>query len=222
MAGERAFLARAGHELRSPLAALRAEVDVALSRPRSEAELIAALRSVSEEVDRLARLADDLLVLARASDGTLPLRRESVDLADLLSSAAARFTAQAQEHGVTIAVTRAAGDVAADGLRLRQILTNLIANAVRHSPRGGAVLLSADLVDGCARITVSDEGPGFNLDAVATSGLGLQIVRAIAAAHGGDVVVDRGDNGGARVTVSIPAASAVQAADGRRFLGTGR
>ena len=80
MAGERAFLERAGHELRTPLAALRTEVDLALHRRRSADDLEAALRSVSEETDRLARLADDLLVLARAADGRLPLHRQSMPL----------------------------------------------------------------------------------------------------------------------------------------------
>jgi signal transduction histidine kinase len=206
MAAERAFLARAGHELRTPLAALQAEVDVTLRRPHSAPELTSALHSVSEETDRLARLADDLLVLGRAADGPLPLRREPVCLHELLTSAAARFAAQADQRGVTVTVD-AAGEVDADPLRLRQVLANLLANALRYTPPGGGVLLTADAGDGGARIVVEDDGPGFDRSP-SGDGLGLRIVDAIVAAHGGTVDVTRGAGGGARVTITLPRAAA--------------
>jgi signal transduction histidine kinase len=204
MAGERTFLERAGHELRTPLAALRAEVDVALSRPRPEAELTAALRSVSEETDRLARLADDLLVLARAADGRLPLRRESMDFCDLLDAAAGRFAAQAGEQGVAVAVAGTPCRARADPLRMRQVVDNLIANAVRHAPRGGHVRLTCHPEADQAALSVEDDGPGFDPDPAA-HGLGLQIVQAIVDGHGGSVDFGRGGLGGARVTIRLPA-----------------
>ena len=200
---ERAFLARAGHELRTPLAALRAEVDVSLRRPRSAVELAAALRSVSEETDRLGRLADDLLVLARAADGRLPMRREPVPLADLLATGAARFAAQARERGITVSVD---GDGVAfvDPMRLRQVLTNLLANALRHSPAGGTVSVRGVVSDGAARIVVADSGPGFGPGETNGDGLGLRIVDAIIAGHGGTVTIGRSFAGGAAVTVTVP------------------
>jgi signal transduction histidine kinase len=203
MAGERAFLEHAGHELRTPLAALRAEIDLALHRNRSANELRAALRSVSDETDRLARLAEDLLVLARAADGRLPLHREPVPLRGLLDSLAARFAAQAQAGGVTISV-RASGNMLADQLRLRQVLTNLVANALRHAPHGGHITLSADATPEAAWISVHDDGPGFETTAINATGLGLHLVRAITVAHGGRVDIGRGSEGGAVVTVTVP------------------
>jgi two-component system OmpR family sensor kinase len=205
MAGERAFLERAGHELRTPLAALRAEVDLALLRRRTAENLEAALRSVSEETDRLARLADDLLVLARAANGRLPLHREPTPLRPLLDSAAAQFAAQARQSDVSLSVDAVGeGHIVADPLRVRQVLTNLLANALRHTPERGHIRLAAGPADGGAWITVEDDGPGFDLAAVNGLGLGLQIVRAIVAGHGGTLDVDRGEWGGAVVTVTVP------------------
>jgi signal transduction histidine kinase len=218
MASERGFLERASHELRTPLAALRAEVDLALRRRRSAEELSAALRSVSEETDRLARLAEDLLVLARADDGRLPLHREALSLREMLESAAARFAARALELDVTLTVSAPETAISADPLRLRQALVNLLDNALRHTPRGGTVRLTGTVTDTDARIAVSDTGPGFSdgsgpLDGAATdgqpTGLGLRIVRAVVASHGGTTHIDRDGESGAIVELMLPAYSAV-------------
>jgi two-component system, OmpR family, sensor kinase len=205
MAGERAFLERAGHELRTPLAALRAEVDLALARRRSAEDLERALRSVSEETDRLARLADDLLILARAANGRLPLHPEPTPLRALLDAAAAQFAAPAQQRNVTVSV-EAVGDghILTDPLRARQVLTNLVANALRHTPDGGHVTLSGRQTVDAAWITVEDDGPGFDPATINGTGLGLQIVSAIVAAHHGTLDIRRGRRGGAIVTVTVP------------------
>jgi two-component system, OmpR family, sensor kinase len=205
---ERRFLERASHELRTPLAALRAEIDLALRRRRSAAELAAALRNASEETDRLARLADDLLVLARAEDGRLPLHRETTQVSELLESSAALFAARATEVGVELTVCTSAATVEADPLRLRQLIVNLLDNALRHTPRGGTVRLTATADDHTVRIAVADSGPGLTSplrlgdDA---PGLGLRIVRAIATSHGGHIETSTAAEGGARVDVVLPA-----------------
>jgi two-component system OmpR family sensor kinase len=217
LARERAFLERAGHELRTPLAALRAEVDLALRRPRAAAELSVALQSVSQETDRLTRLAEDLLVLARADDGRLPLHREDIPLAAALESAAALFGARALELGITLTVTAAPGTVYADPMRLRQALVNLLDNALRHTPRGGTVSLDATADESSARIVISDTGAGFDHGGPAfdgaddlsqgehgTSGLGLRIVHAIVRSHRGMVRVDGNRAGGAAVELTLP------------------
>jgi two-component system OmpR family sensor kinase len=202
---ERAFLERASHELRTPLAALRAEVDLALGRERSADELAAALHSVSQETDRLARLADDLLVLARADSGRLPVHREPVSLRDMLESAAERFAGRAAELHVRVEVAAPATTVRVDPLRIRQALVNLLDNALRHSPPEATVQLTGQLDGDVVRIAVSDSGPGFDpAGADATGrGLGLRIVRAVAAGHGGTVTVARGDAGGAVVELVL-------------------
>lgn len=203
---ERDFLERAGHELRTPLSALRAEVDLALKRDRTPAELTAALRSVGQETDRLARLADDLLVLARADGGRLPLKRDPVQLREQLESVAGLFAARAAECGVTLAVDAPATEYRLDPMRLRQALGNLIDNALRHTPRGGSVTLRAAIEPSGVRIEVRDTGPGFDPAAVAGGpGLGLRIVDAIARAHGGRMEVTR--DGGAVVALVVTQAT---------------
>jgi two-component system OmpR family sensor kinase len=208
LTAERRFHERASHELRTPLAALRAEVDLALRRRRSAAELTAALRNVSEETDRLARLAEDLLVLARAEDGRLPLHREGTDLRQLIESATALFAARAAELDIELEVAASAAHVEVDPLRLRQLVTNLLDNALRHTPPGGSVRIDAAVRDGSIRMTVTDSGPGFTANRLSEDeapGLGLRIVRAIAAGHGGRVETGTAPQGGAQVEVILPA-----------------
>jgi two-component system OmpR family sensor kinase len=207
VSAERRFLERASHELRTPLSALRAEVDLALRRRRSAAELAAALRNVSEETDRLARLADDLLVLARAEDGRLPLHRQTTHLSELLESSAALFTARATQFGVELTVSTPPATIQVDPLRLRQLIANLLDNALRHTPRGGTVRLAATADDHTVRITVTDSGPGFTSPlrlGEDAPGLGLRIVRAIATSHGGLLETSTAPEGGARIDVVLP------------------
>src|SRR5262249_11541251 len=134
LARERRFVADASHELRSPLALLKTELELALRGRRSPDELEASLRSAAAETDRLAQLADDLLVLARADQGRLPLRREPVPARELLTRVAARFRARGRAAGRPIEVVAADGLVAsADELRLEQAVGNLVENAFRHA-----------------------------------------------------------------------------------------
>ncbi len=218
---EREFLERASHELRTPLTALRAEIDLALSHPRNADELTAALRSVSDETDRLAHLAEDLLVLARTSNGTMALHRQPIALHETLKSAAALFAARARQEGITLTVRAPGQTISADPLRLRQALVNLHDNALRHTPRGGTIHLTAEVTDTATHIVVSDTGPGFTLRAgdldddygVAPHpnqpGLGLRIVQAITASHRGTLRIGRNQHQGARSNSPCPSPVAV-------------
>jgi hypothetical protein len=220
---ERRFVDDASHELRTPLANLKAELDLALRRSRTPDELVAALRSASEETDRLARLAEDLLVLARANHGELPIRRSPVDVDALLTDTLRGFEAQAKARDVTVGSTVAvAKPVALDERRMRQVLANLLANAIRETPEGGRVTVDAILRDGWLEISVADTGAGFPdaflahaFDAFSRSdagraraeggtGLGLAIVRAIVDAHGGSVEARNRPEGGALVAIRLP------------------
>ncbi|MDQ6686011.1 MAG: ATP-binding protein [Actinomycetota bacterium] len=214
---EREFLERASHELRTPLTALRAEVELSLGRPRSADELTTALQSVSQETDRLVRLAEDLLVLARTRNGRMPLHRQHIPLRDTVQSAAALFTAQALKLDITIATEAPDATIDADPLRLRQALVNLLDNALRHTPRGGTIAVTASVTSTAARIAVSDTGPGF-ADTAANpgdydsesphhqhpEGLGLRIVHAIAVSHHGTMRIDRNHQDGASVELTLP------------------
>ncbi|MFG2131867.1 ATP-binding protein [Streptomyces sp. NPDC048751] len=219
---EHRFVDTAGHELRTPLALLRAELELATARPRDRAELEAALRSAATETDRLVGLAEDLLVLARTRQGRLPLRREPVPLPRLLTDAAEAFRARATAEGATLTVETSTAPEAtadADPVRLRQVLHNLLDNALRHSgPSGpGHIVLSTERADSAVKLCVGDEGLGFPPAMLAgpppgpsadesAGGLGLAIVAMIAAAHGGRVSLANRPSGGALVTVSLIAA----------------
>ena len=195
---ERSFVADASHELRTPLALLQAELELALRKPRTQAELEEAIRSATAETERLVRLAEDLLVLAQADDG-LPLRREPVRADELLDAVREAFRPRADAAGRAIEAEADAIVLDADRLRLEQALGNLVDNALRHG--AGAIRLDAVEHDGRVELHVRDEGPGLppdflphaferfsRADAARTSGgagLGLALASAIAEAHGG-------------------------------------
>ena len=217
---QRVFVADASHELRTPLAVLRAELELAERSERSRDELEAALRSAAEEVDRLSRLAEDLLVVARSDRGRLPIKRERVDLGSLLSRVANRFELRAEEDRRDIAVDAPAGlDAELDVLRVEQAVGNLLDNALRHG--GGDVLLSARRDGGTVVLEVSDAGTGFpagfekraferftradDARTGAGAGLGLAIVEAIAAAHGGRATIAHSGRGSTTVRLAVPA-----------------
>jgi two-component system, OmpR family, sensor kinase len=216
---ERSFVSDASHELRTPLALLKAELELALRRPRSVAELEEALRSASAETDRLARLAEDLLVLARSDQGRLPLRRAPLSAAEILSGVAERFGAEAEKAGRMIQVIAPDGlQLVGDAVRLEQALGNLVENALRHGR--GQIRLSAVDGNGAVELHVVDEGAGFPpgfLDHAFERfsraddarggegvGLGLAIVQVIASAHAGSVHAANREGGGVDAWLTIP------------------
>jgi two-component system, OmpR family, sensor kinase len=216
---ERSFVADASHELRTPLALLKAELELALRKPRTAPELEQALKSAAAETDRVVRLAEDLLVLAQADDGRLPLRRDTVRAGALLGSVQEAFRRRAETAGRTIeGETSDSIALEADRIRLEQALGNLVDNALRHG--SGSVLVSAVERNGRVEFHVLDEGQGFppaflphaferfgRADEARTSGgagLGLALVSAIAEAHGGSAHAVNREGGGADVWLSIP------------------
>jgi signal transduction histidine kinase len=209
MQTERDFLDRASHELRTPLTVLKVELELALARPRTPAELEAALRASSQEVETLVRLAEDLLVLSRERGGQLPVRKEPIHLDDLLERLATGFAAQARSAEVEIHVQVEPGlHLFADPIRLRQAVSNLMVNALQHTPAGGRVDLGARRAGASVSIEVRDSGRGFGVERVEGTpgtGLGLAIVEAIVRGHGGVVEIDAAAAGG-MVTMVLPGA----------------
>jgi two-component system, OmpR family, sensor kinase len=216
---ERDFVADAGHELRTPLALLRTELELALRHGGSADELREATRAASQEVDRLTQLAEDLLLIARADRGKLPLNVQTIDGPRLLETVASRFEWRAEHAGRSVTHNAVDGvQIRGDSLRLEQALANLIDNALRYGD--GRVALELAKVDGHIELHVSDEGAGFPADFLgdaferftrshraregAGSGLGLSIVRAIAEAHGGEAHAANSENGGADVWLVLP------------------
>jgi two-component system sensor histidine kinase MprB len=227
---QRHLIADASHELRTPLALLQAEIELALDRPRTKAELEAALVSAGEEADRLSQLSGDLLLLARADRGGLPITRSAIALDDLFEGIAARFGRRAAASGRRIEVAGAGLRISADALRLEQALGNLVENALRHGE--GRVRISARADDdGAVELAVEDEGPGFppgfaahaferfsrasHSRSTAGAGLGLSIVSSIAAAHDGSAEI-RGAGVVLRLPAAVVEAQAAAAAAARR------
>jgi two-component system OmpR family sensor kinase len=200
---ERQFVADASHELRTPVAVLKAELEAAI-RSQDDVSLRESLIAALEEADHLAQLGEDLLLIARAGDGLLPVSRAPADIGELLERTRHRFSDRAGEQGREIQVDMS-GDLQAslDPVRVRQALGNLVDNALRHG--AGTIRLSARRVGEAVEIDVGDEGPGFPPElapraferfarGAATrtgsgAGLGLAIVRAIAEAHGGTATI---------------------------------
>jgi heavy metal sensor kinase len=218
LARERNFVADAGHELRTPLALLRTELELALRHADSPEELHEAVRRSSQEVDRLAQLAEDLLLLARSHGGGLPLRVERLDAADVLTAVASRFEWRAQAASRPLVTSQPEGlRLEGDPLRLEQALGNLVDNALRYGK--GAVCVSARPASAMVELHVTDEGEGFPPEFLGRAferftrhdharmrggaGLGLAIVRAIAEAHGGTAHAGRSD-AGADVWLTVP------------------
>lgn len=224
MERERGFVADAGHELRTPLAILRTELELAARPGRSREALAEAILVAGQETDRLIRLAEDLLLLARADNDQPFLRLAHLSLPGLLTAAARGATAAAADRAITVRVDGPAElTVEADPDRIRQAVDNLLDNATRHAPPASTVDVTVS-ESGANRvlIEVSDHGRGFppeflphaferfqraeaarSRDAGGT-GLGLSIVRAIVEAHGGRAFATDRAGGGATVTIDLP------------------
>jgi signal transduction histidine kinase len=210
---ERRFVEDASHELRTPIAVLRARLELAGTGARPRADLESAISRSRADAEHLSRLAEDLLVLQRMRGGDLAIGREATDVAALVGSVADGHAARAAARGVAIERETAPGTMPVDPLRLRQAVDNLLDNALRHAD--SRVRVETALDGAVLVLRVEDDGPGFAPAFLgrafepfardgggdpAGSGLGLAIVRAIAVAHGGSVVAENVAGSGARVT----------------------
>ena len=219
-----AFVTAAGHELRTPLANLKLELELAGRPGRSREELIDAVNAAAEEVERLGRLAEGLLLLAGQDEGRPLISVRPCDLSAVAREAVAGFASTAGQGGVAL---RFSGPeqttVEADPDRLRQVFDNLVDNALRYAPPASTVEVAIGRERGEVILSVSDQGPGFDEDVLpraferfsvssasrtrtrgAGSGLGLAIVKSIVAAHGGVVRAVNRPEGGGLVTAHLP------------------
>src|SRR5205814_3727358 len=178
------------------------------------------LESTREEVDRISATVDDLLVLARADEVGLAAVHEQVDLRELAAAATAPFETLARARGVALRLEGQPAPAVGDPDSLRHALRNLVDNAVKFTPGGGAVVVRSARANGSAQVSVIDEGPGipselqgrvfdrfFRIDEARTgsgSGLGLAIVDEVARAHGGHVTVAPHMPCGSVFTFSVP------------------
>ncbi|HEX3128153.1 MAG TPA: HAMP domain-containing sensor histidine kinase [Thermoanaerobaculia bacterium] len=206
----RQLMADVAHELRTPLAILQGRIEGLIDGvyPRDEARFAELL----EETRHLSRLVEDLGTLAHAEAGALELRKEPVDLGDLLRDVAATLP-----RPIAVEVPAGLPAIEADPVRIRQVLLNLLANALRHTPAEGTISVEIQAQPQRMLIQVRDSGSGIAPEDLPRlferfqkgsgsrgSGLGLPIARKLVLAHGGDIGIESTPGQGTEVTVSLP------------------
>jgi signal transduction histidine kinase len=217
---QREFAADASHELRTPLTVIRSSVEhLDRHRDRPLTDSSEALDDITAEVDHLSLLVDDLLLLARSDSGAVTLDRMPLDLGDVASDAASMLGRTAEGRGVQVRVDPEPAMLEGDPTRLRQLVTILVDNAIRHSPRGGVVEVTVREAERLAWIEVADQGPGVRPEDMphvfdrfyrapgapsGGTGLGLAIARWIVEKHGGRIGVANRDGGGAVFRAELP------------------
>jgi signal transduction histidine kinase len=220
----RDLVANVSHELRTPIGALRAVLENlvdGVGRPEPE-----TLASMLQQVERLGALVEQLLELSKLESGAAPLDRAPLDAHALLDRAVGDWLARASRRGLEfgVSVDPPSLRLSGDRERLHQVLTNLVGNAVRHSPERGCIRLLARRGNGAVRIEVVDEGPGidpveaervferfYRSDHARTAtdggaGLGLAIARWVVELHGGRIRAEPADPHGCRIVVELPLA----------------
>jgi len=220
---KRRLVADASHELRTPLAVMRSELDVTLLDKGLDPEARAVLESAREEIDRMTRIVENLLTLARVDEGELKLLPAPVSLRDVAENALEPLQPAAAARGVEIKLAEGEAVARADADLVRQVVTNLLDNALKYSEQGGDVEVRVWSHDGRAGLTVKDSGPGIPEEALSRvfnrfyrvdasrnrssggSGLGLSISREIIRAHGGRIWVESAEGGGSSFSFEVPA-----------------
>jgi two-component system, OmpR family, sensor histidine kinase BaeS len=231
----RVFAGDVAHELRTPLMILRGQVEAMQDGVMDRDD--AGLASMHEEVDRLGRMVADLEVLASADAARFTLRTTPVDLTELARGVVAEFGPLFPDRALGLDAAAAPVVVEGDGMRLRQVLGNLLSNALRFTPEGGTVDVHLSASGSTAILEVSDSGPGIPEDELphvfdrffrgrhagdAGSGIGLAVVSELVRAHGGSARVGRWPGGGALFTVTLPLAGGVPGAPAGSAAGIGR
>ncbi len=215
------FLANVAHQLRTPLAGFKAQLEWLQLRQRDDAEASSSIALMMASTERMVRQANQLLALARSEPGDFERRRlEKLSLDKLVAESVQQFVDEAAKKNIDIGFDLQATEVAGDAFLLRDLIDNLVDNAIRYSPEGSAVTVSCFTDDGCGVLKVEDNGPGIppsETDKVFSrfyridkdqpgSGLGLAIVRDIAIDHGAAVEVRPGLSGvGTIFLVRFPA-----------------
>lgn len=222
----RRFTADASHELKTPLTVLRAGIERALTHPKTPPEVMEVLEETLVEVKRMAELVDALLTLARADEGRAPLHLENIDLREVMAELAetASMLGEEAQVAVSVGIPQEPTIAALDRSRIRQLLMNLLTNAIKFTPAGGSVTIDCASRDGEVVFSVQDTGVGiapgdlphifdrfWRADTARTrfgdrpgAGLGLAICKWIAEAHGGTITVQSRPGKGTTFVVTLP------------------
>jgi len=219
---KRRLVSNASHELQTPLAVMRTELDVYLATTDLPPDAVEVLESVREESDRMSRIVRNLLTLARFDDGRLKLLKDHLDLHELAEEAVDSLAELAKARHVSVTVTGESAVAPADPEYLRLVIANLVENAIKYAGSGSEVQLSTRNDGEDAVLEVADTGQGIPASAIphlfdrffrvesaraaenSGSGLGLAITKEIVEAHGGRVEIESELNVGTRFTVRLP------------------
>jgi heavy metal sensor kinase len=219
------FTADASHELRTPLTILRGELEAVFGQPEVAPDLRETIGSALEETERLSRIVESLMAISRLDAGEAMMECDSLDLAELAASTTEQLRLLAEDKDVALRceseeLVRVEGDRA----RLKQVIVNLVDNAIKYTPAGGHVGVKVYASNGCGVLEVNDSGMGIPVEALphiferfyrvdkarlrqmGGAGLGLSIIKAIVTAHGGQVKVESVEGKGSRFLVELPIA----------------
>ncbi len=220
------FVADAAHELRGPLAAIQSSLEVAVSQDRSADEHRETLSDILDATRHLSKIANDLLILAETSDVGAPSPQEPVDLASVASQTVGMFAGVSEERGVDLRlVTRETPPVNSNPGHLRQVISNLLDNALRFTHRGGRIVVEVSAAAGSGLLTVTDTGTGIAAEHLSrifdrfykadparshgetrrSGGLGLAICKSLVESSGGSITVTSRPGEGTHVTIRLPA-----------------
>jgi heavy metal sensor kinase len=223
--GSKQFVADASHELRTPLTVMRGELESLVQNGELARETRESLGSVLEDVERLREIVDSLFALSRLDAGEAPAQWRRFDLAALAATTAEQMALLAEDKRISVECeAREAVTVEGDPARLKQVIVNLLDNAIKYTPNGGRVRLSVRREGGSALLEVADDGVGIPPEALphvfkrfyrvdvsrsreqGGAGLGLAIVKSICTAHGAEVEVFSAPGQGSRFQVRQPLA----------------
>ncbi len=219
------FSADASHELRTPLTILRGELELVAQRRDLSPAISETISSALEEIDRLTKITESLLVISRLDAGESGHESQEFNLAELARVTTEQMTLLASEKEIELCCdTPVSAQIHGNPLRIKQVLVNLLDNAIKYTPKKGKINVAVAVANGCVTLEVADDGPGINpaalphiferfyrVDKARTRkfggvGLGLSIAKSICVAHGGEIKVESAEGQGSRFSVHLPAA----------------
>jgi signal transduction histidine kinase len=219
------FTADASHELRTPLTVLRGELEAASGQPEVAPHLRETIESALEETERLSRIVESLMAISRLDAGEARMEHDVLDLAELAANTTEQMRLLAEDKEIALRCeSEEPVGVEGDRARLKQVIVNLVDNAIKYTPAGGLVGVKVRASNGRAMLEVNDNGVGIPAEALphiferfyrvdkarsrqmGGAGLGLSIIKAIVTAHGGQVRVESVEGRGSRFLVELPVA----------------